>query len=790
MKSLRDVAAGGAITFAFLTGYAHGQDVLPRPDPSFRGVMSPDVRKSTEDWPADVKAPKGAPNILLILVDDVGFSATHTFGGAISTPTFDGLAHQGLRYNEFHVNSICAPSRASLLSGRTDHQVGFGSISEFGTGYPGYNTLWPKSAASVAEVLKDNGYNTAAFGKWHNTPAFQATPAGPFDRWPTGLGFEYFYGFLSAFDSQYYPRLYRDTTPVEPPKSPREGYSLTEDMANDAIRWLHLQQASSDKPFFLYFATAATHTPHQVPEKWVTPYKGKFDEGWDKLREETFQRQKKLGVIPANAEDTPRPKGLPAWDSLPESQRKLLTRQAEVYAGFTTQADYEIGRLIQAIKDEGKADNTIIIEIFGDNGGCAEDGPTGYDARDVHGVPLKIDQRLAISDKLGSEVYMNAAAAAWAWSFTTPLQGTKADASHLGGTRDPMIMVWPERIRQGGGLRSQFTHLDDVAPTLYDAAGITPPKVVNGVEQMPLYGTSFLYTIDHPNEPSQHHVQVFETNGNKAIYKDGWWAGQLLRSSWDRIGGPGMSDKELLDGNLHPWELYNLNDDYSQAHNLADKDPQKLKEMEALFDEEARKTNIYPILPLRGLLDKPLDEKTTYVYRTGVERLQDTANLKLGGGKPYTVTADVDVPNGPANGVIMAQGGRYGGTSLFVKDGRVFYEVNVSGNRAGQLVSTVKLNPGKAHIVLHVKPDSEGSGGAEDDQGVLHRKSFPATATLTINGSVAGEAHFVNVPGTGGYWSGAETLDIGSDLGSAVSSDYESPNRFDGTINTVTVSLE
>jgi len=791
MKLFDGVAAASMIGVLGMSFHASAQDVLPRPDPHFTGVMNPDQRKSTEDWPADVTAPKGAPNVLLILVDDVGFSATHTFGGAIATPTFDKLAQQGLRYNEFHVNAICAPSRASLLSGRTDHQVGFGTITEFATGYPGYTSLWPKSAASVAEVLKDNGYNTAAFGKWHGTPVWQATPAGPFDRWPTGLGFEYFYGFVGAFDSQYYTRLYRDTTPVEPPKTPEQGYSLTEDLTNDAIRWLHRQDAAApDKPFFLYFATGATHTPHQVPEKWVTPYRGKFDEGWDQLRAETYERQKKLGVIPANAEDTPRPKGLPAWDSLPENERKLLARQAEVYAGFTTQADYEIGRLIQAVKDEGKADNTIIIEIFGDNGGCAEDGPTGYDARDVYGVPLKIAQRLDISSKLGSELYMNGAAAAWAWAFSTPLQGTKADASHLGGTRDPMIMVWPKRIPHGGGLRSQFTHLDDVAPTLYEAAGITPPKVVNGVEQMPLYGTSFLYTIDHPDAPSRHHVQVFETNGNKAIYKDGWWAGQLLRSSWERIGGPGLSDKQLLDGNLHPWELYNLTDDYSQAHDLADKDPQKLAEMKALFDEEARKTNIYPILPLRGLMDKPMPERSTYVFRDGVDRLQDTANLALGGGKPYTVTADVDVPEAGANGVIMAQGGHYGGTSLFVKDGHVIYEVTVNGNRSGQLVSTFALKPGKAHIVLHIVPEGAGSGGGEDDQGVLHRKDFPATGTLTINSVAAGQAHFLNVPKTGGYWSGAESLDFGSDLGSAVSPDYEPPNRFNGTIDTVTVNLE
>ena len=792
MKPLPSIFALTAFAVStFTPSFLYSQDVLPQPDQPFAGKIDADSRNSTPFWAKEVTAPQGAPNVLLILVDDAGYAATSTFGGPIATPTFDHLAAQGLRYNEFHVNAICAPSRASLLSGRTDHQMGFGTITEFATGYPGYNSIWPKDSAPMAEVLKDNGYNTAAFGKWHNTPVWQATPAGPFDRWPTGLGFEYFYGFLSAFDSQYYPRLYRDTTPVEPSKTPAEGYSLTTDMTDDAIRWMHRQAAAApDKPFFLYFATGATHTPHQVPKEWIEKYKGKFDEGWDKLRAESFEREKKLGVIPANAEDTPRPKGLPAWDSIPDKQKKLLAHEAEVYAAFGEQADYEIGRLVQAVKDEGKADNTLIIEIFGDNGGSAEDGPTGYDARDVYGVPLTVDQRLQNAGALGSEVYMNAAAASWAWAFSAPFQGTKADSAHLGGTRDPMVVVWPKRIPKGGGLRSQFTHMDDVAPTLYEAAGITPPKTVNGVPQTPLYGTSFLYTFDHPKAESQHHFQVFEINGNRAIYKDGWWAGQLLRSSWERIGGPGMSAKELLDGNLHPWELYNLNDDYSQAHDLAAKYPEKLEEMKKLFDEEAKKTNIYPILPLRGLLDKPIVEPTKYVFRDGVDRFQDTANPKLGGGKPYTVEADVLIPAGGAGGVIAAQGGRYGGTTLFVKNNHVIYEVNAFGNRAGQLVSSIELNPGKAHIVLHVVPAKEGSGGGEDDQGVLNKKAFPATVTLTINGLPAGEAKFVNVPRTGGFWSGAESFDVGSDLGSAVSPDYAVPNRFTGTINQVTVETK
>lgn len=772
------------------------QNILPRPSSPFRGKMEPDSRKSVEDWPKDVTAPKGAPNVLLILVDDVGFSATSVFGGAIQTPAFEKLAKSGLRYNEFHVNSICAASRASLLSGRTDHQMGFGQIAEFAAGYPGYNTLWPKKSASIAEVLKENGYNTAAFGKWHNTPVWQVNAAGPFDRWPTGLGFQYFYGFLGAFDSQYYPRLYRDTTPVEPSKTPEEGYSLTTDMANDAIRWLHRHDAvAPDKPFFLYFATAATHTPHQVPKKWIEQYKGKFDEGWDKLRAETFVREKRLGVIPADAHLTPRPKGLRAWDSLPPDEKKLLAHQAEVYAGFGSQADYEIGRLIQAIKDEGQGDNTLIIEIFGDNGGSAEDGPTGYDARNVYGKAKSIESRQQTDQYLGSELYMNGAAAAWAWAFSTPFQGTKTDASHLGGTRDPMVISWPGHIQQDGGLRSQFSHETDIAPTIYEAAGIQPPVMVNGVRQSPLYGTSLVYTFNHPDAPSRHHIQVFETNGNRAIYKDGWWAGDLLRSSWERIGTPGFTATELLNGHLHPWELYNLNDDYSQAHDLAAKYPKKLAEMKALFDEEARRTNIYPLLPLRRLSDKPMPKKDVFVYRAGVDRLQNTANTPLGGGMPYTISADVDIPEQGVKGVIFAQGGRYGGSSLFVKDGHVFYEVNAFGNRSGQLISTKVLEPGKAHIVLQMEPDAVTQMEAEtleqkngDAKSV--RRKRPYTGTLTINGVPQGETHFINVPRTGGYWSGAETLDIGSDLGSAVSSEYQTPNRFNGVIDKVTIERE
>src|ERR1700689_5284147 len=383
-------------------------EALPIPQPPFTGTVDIDARRSTPAWAPAVTAPQGAPNIVLILVDEVGFSATSAFGGPIETPAFAALAKSGLRYNGFHVNAYCSPTRAALLSGRNAHQIGFGAIAERTAGFPGYNSLWPKSAASIAEVLKDNGYNTAAFGKWHNTPTWQVSPAGPFDRWPTSLGFQHFYGFLAGYDNQYFPRLFRDTVPIEPPHTPEQGYSLTTDMTDEAIRWLHQVDAvAPQKPFFLYYAPGATHTPHQVPKTWIARYKGKFDAGWDEMRRATFERQKKLGVIPANAELTPRPAGLPAWDSLPADEKKLLAHQAEVYAAFTEQTDYEIGRLLQEINDSGKTDNTLVIEIFGDNGASAEGGPDGYDAKDAQGKPLSIQQRLATSDAEGSELYMN-----------------------------------------------------------------------------------------------------------------------------------------------------------------------------------------------------------------------------------------------------------------------------------------------------------------------------------------------------------------------------------------------
>jgi arylsulfatase A-like enzyme len=781
LKAIWSCVAAATLPFPLLA-----QNALPLADQPFGGKIDRDARRSVPQWPHQVTAPNDAPNVLLILVDDVGFSTTSTFGGPIPTPNFDRLAKQGLRFNEFHVNAICSPSRAALLSGRNSHQVGFGTIAEHAQGYPGYNSYWPKSSACIAKVLAENGYNTAAFGKWHNTPVWEVNPAGPFDRWPTGQGFDYFYGFMSAFDNQYYPRLYRNTTPVEPPRDVKQGYSFTTDMTNDAIAWLHRHDAvAPSKPFFLYFATAGTHTPHQVPKQWIDKFKGKFDEGWDKLRDENFEREKQLGVIPKDAKLNPRPEGLAAWDSLSPKEKKLLARQAEVYAGFTAQTDYEIGRLLDAIQEEGQAENTLVIEIFGDNGGSGEDGPTGYDMRRINGQLKSVANRADADEDLGDELYMNASAAPWAWAFSAPFPGTKADASHLGGTRDPMVIAWPARIKEHGGLRSQFSHLNDIAPTVYEAAHITPPATVDGVPQTPLEGTSLLYTFDQPTAPSRHHVQYFETNGNKAIYKDGWWAGNLLRSSWDRIGSPGYEPEKLLADNTHPWELYNLNEDYSQSTNLADKYPERLAQMKALFDSEARRNQVYPLLPLRQLISRPEDSRTKYVFHGEVNRLQDIMNVHTGAGTGYTISAKVNDP-GTAEGVIIAQGSRYGGFTLFVKNRHVYFEVNSFGHLSGQLVSAKELPPGTSEIVVEVTPSASPKAGAA---AASPNTPFPGSGTLSINGTPQASGAFQNLPASGGYWSAAETLDIGSDLGSPVSQQYTSPFRFSGSIDTVTLQL-
>ena len=768
---LSGILAAGSVAAAQAGGSS-----LPLPAPQFKGKITPNREQSVPYWPEPPKAPAGAPNVVLILLDDVGFAASSTFGGVAQTPELDKLAANGLRYSEFQVCAMCSPTRAALLTGRNHHQVGFGNIGDFAAGYPGYNSVWPKSTASIAEVLRGNGYSTAAFGKWHNTPTWESTPAGPFDHWPTSLGFEYFYGFLGGANSQWEPELYRDTAPVEPPK----GQTLSTDLVDDATRWLHQHEATaSEKPFFIYFAPGATHEPHHVPKEWIARYKGKFDQGWDKLREETFARQKKLGVIPANAELTPRPKELPAWDSLTADQKKLYARQMEVYAGFLAQTDYEVGRLLQAVKNEGQWNNTLVLYVVGDNGASLEGGVQGREAGGP--IPAGADAAAVLPylDDLGSKMFINIYAAAWAWAADTPFQWGKEDASHLGGTRDPLIVSWPARIHDGGGLRSQFSHVIDIAPTIYEAAGIRFPDTVNDVKQIPLEGKSLVYTFDHPNAPSRHTLQYFEMLGSRAIYKDGWWAGAFN----DLPLGSAYPPQNPKVG--QPWELYDLTHDYSQDRDLAKEYPQKLKELETVFDAEAWRNNVYPLAPVPGAgRPSPLNGKTSVTYYAGVTRLTSDVRLHLG-GRSHRIVADLEIPASGAEGVIIAQGGRYGGFTFYVKNGKLTYETSSFGPDPQKLVSSEPLPAGKVQVAFEFTVDKGVAPPVWANP--FFNPIVAGTGRLSINGKQVAEGYFKRFGGIDGTL--YQTLDIGLNSSSPVTSAYETPFAFTGKIEKVTIDL-
>jgi arylsulfatase len=766
------------LTSSFTLGYAQDANKLPQPDPAFKGKVGVTREASKTDWPERPKPHAGAPNVVLVLLDDVGYGATSVFGGPVDAPELQKLADGGLRYTRFHVNAMCSPTRAALLSGRNSHQMSFGNITELAAGYPGYNSSWPKESASVAEVLKENGYSTAAFGKWHNTPMWEVNAAGPFDHWPTGLGFEYFYGFMSAQTSQWEPTLYRNTLPADPLASRRPGDHLTTDLVDDAIHWVHRHDALvPDKPFFLYFATGATHVPHHVPAEWIAKYKGKFDEGWDVLRARSFARQKELGVIPANTELTPRPKEIPAWDSLSADQKKLLAHQMEVYAAFLAHADHEVGRLLAGIRADGHNEDTIVFYIPGDNGASAEGGLEGRDAVGIDNKPPSVTDRLANVDDLGGEIFLNHYATAWAWALNSPFQWAKEVASHLGGTRDPLIVSWPGHITQTGGVRTQFTHVNDIAPTIYELASITPPAEVNGIKQTPIEGVSFAYTFDHPDEPSRHKVQYFEMLGSRGIYKDGWWAGSFNHLPWPTDRSPFNSAPETK-----PWELYHLDDDYSQAKNVATQYPDKLKELEDLFDAEARRNHVYPLEPLRNDgLPLVTNGKTSFVYRSGQQPLPAVSSPRLS-QRAHLITADLNIPVGGATGAIVAQGGRYGGFTLYVKSGSLIYESNISGHRVGQVVAAEPLPAGKVTVAVEFTPDTP----APEQSGVpfAPARLVGGVIALSINGKAVGSGH---IPGVG---NNTDTFDIGYDRGSPVSASYTSPFAFTGEVESLRVDLK
>jgi arylsulfatase len=797
-------------------GEALDRTILPIPDRPFEGVANRTLAGSVADFPIPVQAPNGAPNILLVLVDDAGFGNPSTFGGASASPALERLAQEGLRYNRFHVTALCSPTRAALLSGRNHHAVGFGSIAEFCGGWPGYNATWPMSAASVAEILRNNGYSTAAFGKWHLTPDDQQGPAGPFNRWPSGLGFDYFWGFLGGEASQYDTVITENNTVLGPPQD--EDFYFPDAMADKTIQWIHGQKSQDpNKPFFVYFSTGASHAPHHVAGKWADKYKGKFDAGWDALRVQTFERQKKLGVIPADAQLTPRNEAMPAWDSLSAAEKALYARQMEVFCGYQENADYNIGRVVAAIEEIGMLDDTLVIYIYGDNGSSMEGTTTGSfnELTVLNGLPLTAEQQLDLAEVYGGAAHWGGPGSAphfscaWAWAGNTPFQWGKQVASHFGGTRDPMVISWPKRILDKGGVRSQFTHVIDVAPTILELVGVPLPKLVNGIEQVPMHGTSFAYTFDDAAAAERHTQQYFEILGNRAMYKDGWIASCKL----DRI--PWALDPKALEqfapGVWDPendvWELYNTMEDFSQANDLAKKFPEKLTGLKALFWEEAEKYNVTPLLgalaSFFGVLPPGAGKTTKFTFYSGVENIAPGMIPHLY-GTSYAIEADIVIPDGGAEGANVANADFLGGFSLYVQHGRLHHTYSflgiptTQGPSRPELVKLLeKLGATNALLRGIAKGWTISSPQSLPAGKVVVRFEFAADAPkpatggatkLLVNGKTVAEGRMeYTVPGR---FSGYACMDIGRDNRAPVSPTYKSPFVFTGTINTVTFDME
>ncbi|QFZ15941.1 arylsulfatase [Anabaena sp. YBS01] len=769
------IALSLLITLLMVNGpaLAATSEVLPLPLPAFKGKIGLTYKESQPDFPQPITAPANAPNVLLVILDDVGFGQASTFGGPVDTPNLTHLAETGLRYNQFHTTALCSPTRAALLTGRNHHSVNTGVVEELATGYPGYTTVLPKSAATVAEILRQNGYNTAAFGKWHNTPDFETSAVGPFDRWPTGLGFEYFYGFLGGDTNQWSPALVENTKRVDKPNKP--DYHLTPDLVDHAIAWIRNQQSiAPEKPFFAYLATGATHAPHHAPKEWIDKYQGKFDQGWDKLREETFARQKQLGVIPANAQLTPRPPELPAWDSLSAEQQKLYAHMAEVFAGFLAHTDYEVGRLINAVDQLGELDNTLVIYVVGDNGASAEGGLTGSvnELQVFNAVPENLQQLLAAYDDLGSPKTFNHFPAAWAWAVNTPFQWTKQIASHFGGTRNPLVISWGANIKDQGGIRSQFHHVIDITPTILEVAGITVPKEVNGVKQRPIEGTSLAYTFNNPNAPSHRETQYFEMLGNRAIYDEGWVAAARHgRLPWERTVKGSFDTDE--------WELYNIAEDFSEANNLAKKNPQKLEKLQKLFLKEAKKHNV---LPLDDRIAERFDVKirpsltrgrTTFTYYPGTVGIPEGSapNLK---NRSFTITANVEVPEKGAEGVILTQGGRFAGWSFFLEDNKPTYVYNYANTARYTIQSPEKLPSGKSTIRFNFDYDGGVGAGGIGKLFINDQQVAEGRVDKTIAYRLALD----------------ETFDVGRDTGTPVVDTYQVPFNFTGNLQQVSLDLK
>jgi len=765
-----------------MSDHAHAdREVLPVPDRPYDGPVFDDASDPAAAFPPiePLRPPDGAPNVLIILLDDVGFGASSAFGGPCHTPTAERLAADGLKFNRFHTTALCSPTRAALLSGRNHHSVGMGGITELATSAPGYNSIRPNTCAPLAETLKLNGYATAQFGKCHEVPVWETSPLGPFDSWPSGGGgFEYFYGFIGGETNQYYPAIYEGTTPIEPDKTPAEGYHFTEDMTDKAINWIRQQKAlMSDKPFFAYFAPGATHAPHHVPEQWSEKYKGKFDQGWDRLRDEVLVRQKELGVVPPEAQLTARPEEIPAWDDIPEDLKSVLSRQMEVYAGFLEHTDHHVGRLVDALEDLGILDDTLVYYIIGDNGASAEGTPQGCfnELVVLNGASaLETTEFMASRiDDFGTPAAYNHYAVGWAHAMDTPYQWTKQVASHWGGTRNGTIVHWPNGFRTKGEVRSQFHHVIDVAPTVLDAAGVPEPKTVHGVEQRPIEGLSMRYAFDDDGAAERRETQYFEMFCNRGIYDKGWTAVTRHSTPWVMTEPPLLADDT--------WELYDTNTDWSQAHDLAAEMPKKLEELKALFVEEARKYNVFPLDDRRierfnsDLAGRPtLITGTSQLLFAGMGRLAENVVLNVK-NKSHSVTAELEFPTGGADGVIVAQGGAFAGWSLYVKNGKPKYCYNLFGLQRFYVEGEQEIPAGMHQVRMEFAYD--GGGLAKG-----------ATVSLYVDGEKTGEGR---VEGTVPMaFSADETCDVGSDTASPVSDDYTAEeSRFTGTIGWVQIDI-
>lgn len=756
----------------FSTAQAQEPNKLPYDDPAFHGTIGRTYKDSKMDWPELPSPPKGAPNVVIILLDDVGFGMSSTFGGSIPTPSLDKLADNGLRYNRFHTTAICGPSRAALITGRNHHNCGSGFLAEWATGYPSYTTMIPKSTATVAKVLKYNGMNTSWFGKNHNTPDWETSAAGPFDRWPTGLGFDYFYGFNAGETHQYYPVIFENTVAVEPDTTPEEGYHFMTDMTDKAISWIQLQKSiSPDKPVFMYFAPGATHAPHHVTKEWRDKFKGKFDHGWDKEREIVYERQKKMGIIPKDALLSPRNDSVPTWASRTAEEKKFYSLLFENFAGYLAFTDHEVGRLIDAINELPDADNTLIIYIVGDNGASAEGGLEGTinEVKGLNGIPSSISENLKKADEIGGPTTEPHFPVGWAFAGNTPFPWVKQVASHFGGTRNPMVVSWPKVIKDKGGMRSQFLHLIDVVPTIMEATGISFPDYVEGVKQRPMDGKSFYSTFTNPKAPEIRTTQYFEVFANRALYHDGWVAAHQHTFPWRQDLAPGFENEV--------WELYNVKEDFSEAVNVADKYPDKLKELQTIWEEEAEKYHVFP-LDDRGAArlavpkPSPLGDRTKFTYYEGATRIPETAapNTK---NTSWTLEAMLETTAKEKDGVINAIGGLGAGYTLYVKDGYPTFIYNFFESEVTTIKSKKKLPDGLASVKVDFKYDGGGAGKG-------------ANVTLYINNEKVGEAKLEHtVPGRFGI----DTFGIGEDTGSPVTENYHPPFAYEGKIVEVNIDI-